>query len=175
MDVAAALREQLESAQGLLESVIEGVDAPHFNSKPAGQANSIGQNYVHAVVAEDFVVNTMFEHAAPLHSGEWAGRTGSAVAIPPPMQGAPEWHVFIESAKIDIPAFRGYAQAVHQSALDWISSLPPGDLDRQIEIQVAGPHSLNWCVFSFIIGHMANHTGEIAALKGLLGLKGYPF
>jgi len=175
MDVGAVLREQLESAQGLLESTMEGVNDAQLEAKPAGEANSIGQNYLHAVVSEDFVVNGMFKQGTPLHSGEWAGRNGSSVAIPPPMQGAPEWHVFIETANIDLPAFKQYAQAVHRSALDWVSSLSPADLDRQIELRVIPPHTLNWCIFNLLIGHTANHTGEISALKGIVGLKGYPF
>jgi hypothetical protein len=175
MDAPAALREQLEIAQSLLESTIEGVNDLQFHAKPSGEANPIGQNYLHAVVAEDFVVNGMFKRGTPLHSGEWAGRTGSSVSIPMPMQGAPEWHVFIETANIDLPAFKAYAQAVHQSALDWVGSLSPADLDHQMELQMIGTRSLNWSVFNFLIGHMANHTGEISALKGVVGLKGYPF
>jgi hypothetical protein len=175
MDAPAALKEQLASAQELLETVMEDVDQAHFNAKPAGVANSIGQNYVHTIIGEDYCVNAMIRQGAPLHASSWQGRTGATGEIPPPMQGTPEWHRFVDSSNIELTAFRAYAKAVHESALDFIGSLPANELDHELDLPMIGRHTLNWLLFNFVIGHIANHTGEIAALKGVAGLKGYPF
>ena len=38
-----------------------------------------------------------------------------------------------------------------------------------------GTQTLNWAIFALVIAHMASHTGEIGAIKGVQGLKGLPF
>jgi hypothetical protein len=55
-----------------------------------------------------------------------------------------------------------------------LSSLAPEDLERR-ELTTAGEMNLAQAVELFIIWHINAHCGEISALKGCQGLKGYPW
>ncbi|MEK7214995.1 MAG: hypothetical protein AAB289_05310, partial [Chloroflexota bacterium] len=55
--------------------------------------------------------------------------------------------------------------------------LSAADLDRPIDLAGfgLGVQTMNWALYNFIIGHAAQHTGEISTVKGCQKLKGYPF
>jgi hypothetical protein len=48
----------------------------------------------------------------------------------------------------------------------------PDELDREIERGSMGKRTLNWWL-TLLVVHAANHTGEISAVKGIRGFKGY--
>ncbi len=52
-----------------------------------------------------------------------------------------------------------------------------GELGRQLDLSTfgLGAQSLNWALYNLVIGHAVSHAGEIAAVKGVQGLKGHPF
>jgi hypothetical protein len=92
---------------------------------------------------------------------------------PRPPRGQP-WEDWARRVRIDMPKLREYAKAVFAATDAYVDSLSEGDLEKEIQfnerkIRLAG----------FFLGvmctHCANHTGEISTLKGLQGLKGYPF
>ena len=54
------------------------------------------------------------------------------------------------------------------------SSLAPEELGRKINTPI-GELNLAQTIDTFVIWHVNAHCGEIAALKGCQGAKGYPF
>ena len=68
----------------------------------------------------------------------------------------------------------GYAKATAQTLLDYVATLAPKDLERTIPTPI-GDHDMGQFLEIFIIGNINWHIGEISALKGCLGLKGYPW
>jgi hypothetical protein len=176
MDSISALREQLESAHWLLEATMDGVTAATFQWKPTGSAESIADNYLHTVVGEDQTVHTMLQTQTPLFSGDWAGKTGLS-SVPGGVHGSTEWSAWVKSVEVDLSTFRAYAKAVYAATAAYLASLKPEDLDRPVDLTGfgLGVQSTNWTIFNFVIGHAANHTGEISAIKGCQDLTGYPF
>ena len=67
-----------------------------------------------------------------------------------------------------------YAGKVQSTALDWLSSLTPADLERKYKTSI-GELNLGQLLEAYIIWHINVHCGEISALKGCQGLKGYPW
>ena len=55
-----------------------------------------------------------------------------------------------------------------------VASLPDSELERKIQGQI-GEYTLGWGITILLCQHEAEHSGEIAALKGVQGLKGLPF
>ena len=59
----------------------------------------------------------------------------------------------------------------------YLAQLSEPDLDRMLELSSAGlgTRSVSWIINALIASHLNNMAGEISALKGVQGLKGYPF
>jgi hypothetical protein len=73
-------------------------------------------------------------------------------------------------------ALRGYASAVSNETEAWIGSLQPDDLERSIDLGALGfgQQTIAWVLSAGVIGHIQAHWGEICALKGLSGGRGFP-
>lgn len=175
MDSISALREQLAQAHWLLEETMEGVTPQVFRWKPAGRVESIADNYLHIVVGEDQIVHTLLQARTPLFSGDWAGKAG--LSSVPAAFGSAEWSSWVKSVEVDLATFRDYARAVYAATDAYLASLKAEDLPRPVDLAGfgLGAKTTNWTIYEFVIGHAANHTGEISAIKGFQGLTGYPF
>lgn len=138
---------------------------------PPGIANPIGAQYAHAICGEDWIVQSLFLGRAPLYASEWAGRTG--ISTPQP-NATYEW---AQSVTMDLSALRSYAAAVAQATESYIIGLSDADLDRSLDMTFVGlgQRTVGWVLSANVIGHINNMAGEISALKGVLGAKGYPF
>lgn len=167
------LLENLKMAhEQVLEPTVEGVDNELANKQTPGKDNPIGTTYAHAVLSEDAIVNAMLKGGQPLSVGEWQDKTGVDKSMP--MEDASEFAAWYNEAKVDMPAVREYAKAVYTSSEDYIRGLSDEDLEREVElwgIKMSVASALN----GFVINHASSIAGEISALKGVAGLKGYPF
>jgi hypothetical protein len=113
----------------------------------------------------------MFQRKPPLFASTWEGKTG---ITEPKWVSDPEW---ARRVQVDLPKAREYARAAYAQADDYIAGLTEADLDRELDLSAngLGMRSLDWCLHALIIAHLHNMTGEISALKGVQGAKGYPF
>ncbi|MCI0397162.1 MAG: DinB family protein [Chloroflexi bacterium] len=171
MDTISFARQGLQWSHELLEMVTADLTAEQAEWQPTGIANPAGALYAHGVIAEDAMINAVLKGGAPLFATEWAGKTGVS---------QPAWQMTLEWArgvKVDLPAFRQYAQAVYKAADDYVASLSAGDLDRIVDLNNVGlgEQPVGWCLNALVISHLNNMAGEISALKGVQGAKGYPF
>jgi hypothetical protein len=180
MDIIAALREQLASTHWLLEECVKGLTVEQLWWIPPGTANSIADSYLHIVLNEDDILQELLQGQSPLSLSLSRGKTG--LSILPGVHGAgahasSEWARWIRSVRVDWSAFQQYAQAVYAASDSYLARCQPADLDRQLDLSAfgLGTQSLNWTLYNLVIGHAATHTGEIAAIKGIQGLKGHPF
>jgi hypothetical protein len=180
MEIIPALREQLTSSHWLLEQCLEGMTTEQLWWKPPGTANSVADNYLHAVLNEDDIVQGLLQKRPPLSESTWSGKTGLSTL--PGMHGAgvhrsAEWSQWIKNVSTDWSAFHFYAQAVYTASDNYLAGCTAGELDRRYNLSAfgLGTQSLNWALYNLVIGHAASHAGEIAAVKGVQGLKGHPF
>ena len=164
MDAVTYAKTALESQLGLLTACAAGMDDAQYNWKPGGTANSAAASHVHAVSSIDFFINNIARGEALL----W---TDFAKA-----HGMPDSPLAIWTYDGIVPAdaMREYAGKVQASAIEYVGTLKDADLDREIETQFFGRKPVAFLV-QLAGFHAVGHGGDIAAVKGLQGLKGLPF
>ena len=178
--VTTWIRGQVRSAHGFLEATMADVTAEMAHWGPPGLALPIGAAYAHSVTTEDWLVNVLFRGGAPLFAGPHAGKTGIS-ELPPDPASAKDWAGefagWSRRVRIDLTAFRAYAQSVYASTDAYLSNAPDTELERPVDLSFVGMgmQSVGFVVNNAVIGHAFSHCGEISALKGVQGKKGYPF
>jgi hypothetical protein len=172
MNAIEAMRTQINASHQIVEGTVADLTPELCDNIPGGKAHPIGATYVHILISEDFIVNMMIRGQAPLVMGEWAGKTGASEPPPPPGGDMFAW---ANSVKVDIGQARKYAEAVYANTNAYLDSLTDADLDKELEIPGFGKNTLVYYLGIGALIHPANHVGEISALKGVQGAKGYPF
>ncbi len=170
MNAIALIREQMNTAHEWMEGTMADVtpEAAHF--RPGGSAHPIGSRYAHAVVAEDMLINGVLRGAAPLHASTPTG-------LEDPQAAFFTTHEWAHSVQVDLDALREYARQVYAGTDAYLAGLAPENLDDEVDLSEYGygKWSLGGFLLSFIFAHVHDIMGEISAIKGVQGLKGYPF
>jgi hypothetical protein len=198
MNTVDLIQYSLGFAFDLLEQLVTDLTQEQADWLPPGNANPISALYWHIigycdqVVHEwcmepfvDLTIEEWFEAKRakrelgmgqpPLrHSAGWQEKV--VLALPPENPEDPYWDVraIREGLRVDLPALHDYARATVQTLLGWLASLSLEDLERTVPTPI-GDHNLGQFLEVFIIGHINPHSGEISALKGCQGLRGYPW
>jgi hypothetical protein len=171
MESMPILREALKNAHNLFRGTVADLTPEDAHYVPQGAAHPIGSRYVHLVVADDVMGNVVLKGGAPLYETTFKGKTG---ADDPSMMPNLEW---ARRVHVDLPAFAKYADAVFKASEAQLDAMTDKDLERTVDLTKFGvgmvpmPNFLN----DFVIGHVRDVMGEISAVKGLLGKKGYPY
>ncbi len=150
------------------QEMIAALPPEVLHDQPAGKANSIAATIGHVLTAVDAVVNGMLKQSQPLFIAMPTGLS----ELPPSGEELFSWYNWGTQVTIDLDAAQTYAQAVIQSVIDYLDTLSDDDLETTIQTPV-GPNSLFDMINVVVLGNLTQHAGEIAALKGLQGLKGY--
>lgn len=169
------LVNQLKAAHGVLEQTMEGVTDEVAHYMPPGKANPIAGVYAHVVFSEDLFINSFLKKTHPQFETTFKDKTGASEIQPTDWQVAyPKW---LREVHIDLQQFREYAKAVFADSEAYVASLTDADLEKDVDMSAFGMGTKK--VYDFIAnlisGHVYPITGEISALKGIQGLKGYPF
>jgi hypothetical protein len=167
------LQYSLGNALGILGQVAADLTPEQADWQPPGCANPIGATYWHTLASVDDVVHRWALGQAPLRQRNgWDERLLKA-AVPEPEHGG-DWLTYMRTIRVDLPALHEYAKEVGEAVQGWLGTLTPADLARTIETPV-GENSLAQMLDLFVVWHINAHCGEISALKGCQGAKGYPF
>jgi len=171
MKATAYIREDIRWAHSLLELVMRDVTPELAAWDPPGLANPIGGTYAHAVCGEDIFIQQILQGGEPLLESSWKGRTGISE---PQLASDFEW---ARRVQVDLPAARQYAQAVYAATDDYLATLADETLDQVLDLSAQGfEHKpVAWVLSALVISHLNNIAGEISALKGVQGVKGYPW
>jgi hypothetical protein len=166
MNAAQYAKDNLESCLGLLNACVGGMDDAQYNWKPGGTANIAAKSHVHAVTAVDFFINGIIR-------GDQAGLLWNEFA---PKHGLPQnpMGIWTHEGAIAYAAMQEFAKEVQSKAVEFVASLKDEDFDREIETQFFGKKSVAFLV-QLAGMHAVGHGGDIAAVKGIQGLKGLPF
>jgi hypothetical protein len=172
MNLQDTVRQQLGFWHGTLEQIMSDCDdAMLHKTLPSSNIGSAASIYAHAVISEDAIVHGMLQGKQPLFIEQgWEAKTGVANAGMPPMQ-TPEWAAKV---RMNLPQFQEYAQLVYAATDAYIAALPDAELDRKMQMPF-GESNVAFIVATLLGTHLPGHAGEIAALKGVSGLKGLPF
>lgn len=170
MNAQETVRQQLSFWHGVGGQVLgdcgEALNRPVENAK-VGTISSI---YAHAVFGEDGIVNGMFQNKPLLYmEGGWEPKV--RIRHPGGPMQTEDWAAGV---KMDYASFQQYANAVFAQTDAYLAALPDADMDRKIQ-GPAGETTIGWMVVNIFATHFPQHLGEIAALKGVHGIKGLPF
>lgn len=166
---------QLKAAHTNLEQTMDGVTDEVAHFMPAGKANPIAGTYAHVVFSEDFFVHGFLQKTKPLFETTFADKTGASELQPIDWEVAyPKW---LKEVRIDVKKFREYARAVFAASEAHIATLSDADLEKDVDMSAFGMGSRKAHDFiaNMIVGHANSIMGEVSVLKGIQGLKGYPF
>lgn len=170
MQTGQMVREQVQQAHTLLQSVISDVTEEQMHWQPPGTANSIAATYVHCLAGEDATVQAILQGGTPLYGSTWADKTGVNEIQP---LSSPEW---ARDVRVELPALFDYAQAVHAATDAYLTKLNEVDFTQTVDLSNLGlgETTIGYILNRFLLGHIDNMCGEISCLKGLQGGKGYP-
>ena len=164
--ISTYIQKQVADAHTQLALVINGVDDAVANTKAAGTANTVGQTYAHAILAADVFFNVALCGGAPvLFTGGFAQKLG--VGDPNPRN----WEA-IKGLKVKIADWRDYANSVIASQGGYLATLTEAELGRAFN--VFGMDTTVTDMLILATSHAALSAGDISAIKGTLGLQGYP-
>jgi hypothetical protein len=161
---------QLNFWHPILDGMVSECDTEALGKDlPGSTVTSIGSVYAHIVLSEDGIINGLCQGKPTVYeAGGWRDK----VSIP--FDGttlSPDW---AKGLKLDLPPFREYAQAVYANTDAYIANLPDAELEKKVQTPI-GEQTVEWALVALLATHLPQHTGEIAALKGVQGLKGLPF
>ena len=169
------LVNQLKTAHKVIELTMEGVtdEVAHFS--PPGTANPIAGVYAHIVFSEDAFTHMFLKKEKPLMMTTFKDKTGASALQPTEWEVAyPKW---LKEVKIDVKKFREYAKEVYAATEEYVATLKDEDLEKNVDMSSFGMGERKTYDFisNLISCHIHAIMGEIAVLKGIQGLKGYPF
>ncbi len=134
----------------------------------AWTVNKIGSLYAHIVLGEDMMVGGMGKSGdMVLKTDGWEEKLG----IDAPSGRLDE---ALAGLTIDLDVFREYAGAVGAATDEFLANATDEQLDKEIDAP-GGKQPYITFLANIGLTHVAGHWGEIAALKGVQGLKGLPF
>jgi hypothetical protein len=173
MNTVELIQYSLGNAFDILGQVVGDLTREQADWAPPGIANPIGATYWHAVSSVDDIVCQWIKGEDPLRQLDGWQEKVLTVSVPEPRPGE-DYGVYMRAIHVDIAVLHAYTKAVAEAVQVWLTSLAPQDLERELETPV-GKLGLGSMLETFVVWHVNAHCGEIAALKGCLGAKGYPF
>ncbi len=169
MEAKELLRAQFQTMHQFLDMTIADCSPEVLENKDdAWTINKVGSLYAHVVLAEDMMLNGMGKGGAlVLNSDGWAEKLAIENA-------SPRQDEHLAGLTIDLEAFREYAKAVAAATDDFLANATDEQLNKEVD-SPGGKQPFITFFANIGLTHIAGHWGEIAALKGVQGLKGLPF
>jgi hypothetical protein len=146
--------------------ILQGLTKAELLWAPSGTVNSIGTTLLHVLTGEDRLVQSELQGKPSLWEvGRWDEQIG---VISLPIRGH-DW-TRVDLTSLQAPALFVYARTVEQATATYLHLLNDTDLEEQVRVYEQ-ERARAAALFSIII-HNTSHAGEIAALKGLQGMRG---
>jgi uncharacterized damage-inducible protein DinB len=169
MNAKPYIQQQIANARGYVDAVVKGITDEQFTWSPPGTLSPIGAIFLHMLAAEDYFIHALIQGKPTCWiEQDWGQKTG---VQNPPEQGC-SWDEF-KTIKVSLPPVLAYQQVVRGATDDFLADLTEEELQRQVNF--AGHDIPVAEVFMTMVVHIASHAGEMAAIKGMQGLKGLPF
>ena len=159
---------QFQSAHDWLEGTVGDITTEQAHWSPEGLPSPIAAQYLHVVVVEDGLIGAL-NGSGPLMTDAFADKVGAS-ELPPPGQ----WADWGRGVQVDMALARDYARGVYAATEVYLQNIEDDDLNTEVDLGETMGHQKLAYALNLLLRNPYSHTGEIAALKGLQGLKGYP-
>ena len=180
MGEVAMLTEALRQTHVYLESRLDLCTDPGvlYARLPGSSLQSIGSIYAHAVVTEDHSLGRRSAKGPLYQSEAWA-----SLGLPEQVWLDPAWAAGFAPPPEQL---RAYATEVYTSTESVLAELGDDDLAARTRLHLPEfdgaavtikerETSVLFALLDNVVLHMSEHTGEIAALLGVQGLKATPW
>ncbi len=158
MNTVELTQYSLDCAFDILGQVTADLTQEQADWKPPGVASTIGAIYSHIITYVDYFVQNYCIEGKPA--------TESVESRPEALK--------MQDVQVDLSELHELAGNVKNKTQVWLSSLTPADLSRKIDTAI-GELTVGQMLDVFLVWHINVHCGEISALKGCQGAKGYPW
>jgi uncharacterized damage-inducible protein DinB len=164
VDALVLLRDQAERADNLMTRVFDSVTANQADWRPDGSTtNPIATTFLHLYTVEDRVIQRTIQGKPTVFElGGWQERLG--------FDPSAQWSPLLRP---DLGACRAYAADVRAATQEFLARIDPDALEREIET-TRGRSQMFVSLTVALVIHKSTHLGEIAALLGCQGVKGFP-
>lgn len=169
MDRAEAIRISMNASHQWYQGTIADVTPEQANHLPPGVVHPIGELMLHILNSEDWGINELLGGGQMIWQRDgWEAKLGVPAMIRQERDAA-------RAVKLDPAALKPYADAVYAATEQNLAALSPEDLDQERDMGPMGKQPVALLLSLIVIGNTFTHTGEISALKGIQGAKGYQF
>jgi hypothetical protein len=163
VDGLTLLRQQIALVESLIPQIAEQITPQRAAWRAEGSTtNPIGLTLLHMFQGEDAAVQEAQSRPPLFQFGNRVTRMGVETNDP--------WKA---TATPDLPALWEYGAAVAAATSAWLDTVSPAVLDEQIETP-RGPRPRAVRLSLSLVMHKMTHLGEVAALLGMQGIKGFP-
>ena len=171
MNAIDAIKLAYAGSHQWYQGTVGDVTADAANQVPDGVAHPIGAIAAHIIQCEDVMINAALQGKPSIWERDgWGAKLGLSLMVDQETNAA-------RSYKCDPRELSEYAEAVYKNTDAYLSALRQEDLDKEVDLTAAGMGKMGVGAFllTALLGNNYAHTGEISALKGIMGKKGYPF
>ena len=165
MELKEFIELRLDRVKQVTERVMNDLTHEELEWQPKPESNSIGLIYFHMARAEDRFVQEFIQNKPRIWETEkWYEKLNMSVDDAGGMgYTAEQVDVFVAPPLKDMQAF---AAAVRKQSMDYLGKMTPEKFDENITLARFGEMSVG-NVWTIILNHLTQHTGEIGYLRGL--------
>ena len=170
-DLRTVLINRLQMSYQTIDFTIADLTNEELHNRiPNAQLGTPASIYLHVAWVDDMLVNHVLKGGAPVYDSEgWGEKMPEAPVHRGPSTFEWAWGVTVP----DAATLMGYAAAVRPTVISYVEGLSDADFDKTVSL--FGQDMTIADVVTMLIWNIANHTGEIAALRGIAGKTGLPF
>jgi hypothetical protein len=168
MDAKTYITCQFASLRGLVDAALAGLTNEQLTWIPPGTANPIGLTALHMLASEDKFIALLRGKERLWQIQNWSGTFN--LAEPPGFGG--DW-TLLRHATLTVEHLLAYQVVVRVETDFYLDALTPEALEFPVKLFTE--HDKAADVLALLISHTLVHAGELAALKGVNGVKGLPF
>lgn len=166
MDALDLLKTQVTGLKGDFNNILGDMTSEQAHWRPPGVANPIISLLMHAADFQDTTVHRTAQSKPRIwDSGNWAQKLKMDPIGRQDLEKGRALHV-------DFNLVKQYVNEVQAASDAYLASLIPADLDRMVS-GFRGEAPLGNMLSAALVGHFADHMGEMSALKGCQGGKGW--
>jgi hypothetical protein len=168
MSVIEYIQSEISGMRHMVEMTMKDMTAELFNWAPPGTANTISATFLHFTNVEDNFIHKVIQGKPSVwENADWSKKTG--VQKPPSI--GEDWSEF-KHMRVDLQPLLDYQKAVWAATDAFMAQLKAEDLERKVKFANGERTIAQMLLLSS--SQSLSHCGEIAALKGVQGVKGLP-